>query len=587
VTLNQALYDAVAADIASGDFQMWKGHGPTDVSWDQVPQCPDPVGQDECYSLIADPNGGGKITVFNIMGFSEFAAGLDQPAPPPTEPPTTTPPPDNSGGGSGGSGSGSGSGGSSSSSGSSSSGSSGRSSSSGYRSARNPQIDGQAFVSYQENGTDPVTQYTVEYPNEDDIVWSLLGYDRKTFEISNDGVLSFRHSPDYENPTGRDGNTYWLIVQATDDRRPSKYDITNVQVTVTQVNELGVLSGDTELSVTEDHTGAIAQYQVDDPENGVITWSLSGPDASVFDIDGQGNLVPADSLDFETQTSSAGDNIHVLTITATDDGEPEASAQLDVAVTVSNVNEAPRVGDIPSVDLSTRHLPWMINLGEFFTDPDGDSLTYEVSGWVSVDVARASIEAGTLSIAPIGGGTVSFTVVGADPDGLRAVGTVAVSVTEPAPAPTPAPVPVKVTVPVPTSTPAPVAVVVPVPTPVAPAPIVAPAPEPTPVPLSRLSELRWRHQTQQPDAVSKVVVAFAIEPVDEPRADVVLPPVATPVPPQYVSPVDAVAAAHGQAPLLASLDQGGGLPVWLMALLTLIAMVTAGYAVRMYVIHRL
>ena len=105
-------------------------------------------------------------------------------------------------------------------------------------------------------------------------------------------------------------------MQATDDRRPSKYDITNVQVTVTQVNELGVLSGDTELSVTEDHTGAIAQYQVDDPENGVITWSLSGPDASVFDIDGQGNLVPADSLDFETQTSSAGDNIHVLTITA-------------------------------------------------------------------------------------------------------------------------------------------------------------------------------------------------------------------------------------------------------------------------------
>ena len=589
VTLSQAQYTAVQNAVDNGEFTMWKGHGPTDVSWQQVSQCPDPVGTDECYSLIADPNGGGKITVFNIMGFSEFAAGLDQPAPPPTEPPTTTPPPDNSGGGSGSGGSsgGSGSGGSSSSSGSSSSGSSGRSSSSGYRSARNPQIDGQTFVSYQENGTDPVTQYTVEYPNEDDIVWSLLGYDRKTFEISNDGVLSFRHSPDYENPTGRDGNTYWLIVQATDDRRPSKYDITNVQVTVTQVNELGVLSGDTELSVTEDHTGAIAQYQVDDPENGVITWSLSGPDASVFDIDGQGNLVPADSLDFETQTSSAGDNIHVLTITATDDGEPEASAQLDVAVTVSNVNEAPRVGDIPSVDLSTRHLPWMINLGEFFTDPDGDSLTYEVSGWVSVDVARASIEAGTLSIAPIGGGTVSFTVVGADPDGLRAVGTVAVSVTEPAPAPTPAPAPVKVTVPVPTSTPAPVAVVVPVPTPVAPAPVVAPEPEPTSVPLSRLSELRWRHQTQQPDAVSKVVVAFAIEPVDEPRADVVLPPVATPVPPQYVSPVDAVAAAHGQVPMSASFDQGGGLPIWLMALLTLIAMVTAGYAVRMYVIHRL
>ena len=60
VTLNQTQYDAVEADVSSGDFQMWKGHGPTDVSWDEIPQCPNPVGTDECYSLTADPNGGGN-----------------------------------------------------------------------------------------------------------------------------------------------------------------------------------------------------------------------------------------------------------------------------------------------------------------------------------------------------------------------------------------------------------------------------------------------------------------------------------------------------------------------------------------------
>ena len=596
VTLDQTLYSSIQADIDSGDFMMWKGHGPTDVSWDQIPQCGNPVGQDECYNLIADVNGGGKITVYNIMGFSEFAAGLDQSVPPPS---TGGGGGGSTGGGSGGStgggsggssGGGSGSGGSGGSGSSGGSSSGGRSSSSSSYSSRSldPSIEGERSVSYEENGTGPVSRYTVDYPREDDIVWALLGYDRKKFEISSTGVLSFRQPPDYENPTGREDNTYWLIIEATDDRRSNRYDVLHVRVNVTPVNELGSIVGDSEFSVAEDQTGAIAQYQIDDPEDGAIAWTLSGPDASTFAIDEQGNLLPAESLDFETTSSSAGDNVHKLTITATDNGEPEASAQLDVSVTISNVNEAPRVGDIPGVDLSTRHMPWMLDLGEFFTDPDGDALNFEISGWPGTDVANAAVDGRTLSITPAGEGTVSIFVVAADPGGLRAVGKVAVSVTAPAPAPTP--VPVKVTVPEPVSTPAPVTVVKPVPTPSVPepAPVVAPEPEPTFVPLGLLSERRYRNLEQQPDALSQVIVAFAIEPVHAPRADVVLPPMATPAPPEKVSAVDAVAASHGQAPLSASLDgSGGGLPTWLIMLLTLIAMVTAGYAVRMYVIHRL
>ena len=597
VDLDQTLYSAVQTAIASGEFQMWKGHGPTDVSWDQVPQCPDPVGQDECYSLIAGENGaGGRITVFNIAGFSEFAAGLDQPALPPTEPPTTTPPPTggtgggggNGGGGSSGGGGGSSGGGSGSSGGSRSSSSSRTSSSYESKGNQAPRIFGLPSVTYAENGTDPVAEYTAEDPNGDDITWSLLGYDRRKFDISNKGVLSFRSPPDYENPEGREGNTYRVILQADDDGRPSEYDVHNVRVTVTQVNELGELSGDTELSVTEDHTGAISQYLVDDPEKGVITWSLSGPDAPGFEIDDQGNLSPAGALDFETPSSSAETNTHVLTVTATDDGEPEASAQLDVTVTISNVNEAPQVGEIPDVDLSTRHLPWMLDLAEFFTDPDGDSLLYEISGRASTDVAHAAVDSGTLSITPAGEGTTSFYVVAADSGGLRVVGKVAVSVTEPEPAPTP--VPAKVTVPVPTSTPAPVAVVETVPPPVAPQPpepVVAPEPSPTHVPLWLLSERRWRNLAQQPDKVSKLIATFRVEPQSAPMAELLPPPMATPVTPKYVVPMDDIAAGNGPGPMAVALDDSGGLSIWLIMLLVLIALVTAGYSVRMFVIHRL
>ena len=581
VTLSQAQYTAVQNAIDNGEFTMWKGHGPTDVSWQQVSQCPDPVGTDECYSLIADPNGnGGEITVFNISGFSEFAAGLEDAAPPPTDPPTTSPPPDNTGGDGSGGGSGS----------SGSSGGSRSRSSSSYSSTGNqaPQIFGQKLLTYPENGTDAVAEYTVRDPDEDDeITWSLLGVDRRLFNISGNGVLTFRSPPDFENPEGRNGNTYRIVVQAEDDGRPSEWDVITVKVTVTQVNELGLVTGDVELSVSEDHNGAIAQFRVDDPEKGVIAWSLSGPDAAGFKMDDQGNLLPATSLDFETPGSSAGDNTHVLTISATDNGEPEASAQLDVTVTISNVNEAPWVSSIPDIDLTTRHLTWMLDLGEYFTDPDGDSLSYEISGRTSTDVAHAAVDGGTLSITPAGDGTVSIYVVAADSGGLRVVGKVAVSVTEPAPAPTP--VPAKVTVPVPTSTPAPVTVVDTVPTPVVPQPppVVAPEPSPTYVPLSLLSERRWRNLAQQPDKVSKLIATFKIEPQSAPMAELMPPLMETPVPPKYVVPMDDIAAGNGPGPMSVALDDDGGLSIWLMVLLALIAMVTAGYAVRMYVIHRL
>ncbi len=583
VMLDQPMFSTIQTDVASGEFSMWKGHGPEDVTWELMQQCPDPRGTDECYELTADENGnGGTITVYNIAGFSEFAAGSDQPAPPPTEPPTTTPPPTTGGGGSGVGSGGSGSSGSGSGSGS---GSTRTRSSSEYQGNQTPQIFGRTDVTYSENGTDPVAEFEAEDADDDEITWSLLGYDRSKFEISQEGVLSFRSPPDYEAPQGRDGNTYRVILQAEDDGRPSEYDVHNVRVTVTQVNELGELTGDAELSLPENSADAITQYQVDDPEKGTITWTLSGPDAGMFQIDEQGNLSPAAALDFETPASSDETNVHSLKVTATDNGEPELSVDMDVSITITNVNEAPLVDGIPGVDLGSEDQPRLVDLSVYFTDPDGDDLGYDFSGDNITGVALAHLEDGTLSIDPVSGGEVAFYVVATDSGGLSAVTSISVSVTEPEPVPPPAPA---VTVPVPVSTPAPV-VVVQVPTPTVPEPvIIAPEPEPTFAPLPPLVERRIRNQTQESDSVSKVIVAFAIEPVGEPIAEVSLPPVAEPPAPQKTSPVDEGAAGHSPAPLTTSLDDdGGGLTIWLWLMLVLVAMVTGGYAVRMYVIHRL
>lgn len=558
VSLNKQQFDAVQTDIANGDFEMWKGRGQTETSWDMTPECDEPRGNSECHSLTKTATGG-KLTIFNITSFSEFAAGTVVPDPPsadpqPTPSPSTTPPTSGSG---------------------SSNSDSGRANTRSsdtieVRGNQSPQVSGPYQVDYRENDTGPVAHYSAVDPEGDEITWSIFGTDRKTFEVSDDGVLSFRSPPDFENPSGLEGNTYWVILQAEDDGKPSEYDVHNVYVTVTNVNELGAITGDVDLSVAENSVEAVARYQVKDPEKDTIEWSLSGPDASGFKIDGAGNLSPAIDLDFEAPSSSEGSNVHALTITATDDGKPELSSQIEVTLTVSNLNEAPVAREIPDVYLTTQQLPWLLDLTEYFTDPDGDLLTYKVSGHVVKDVIDATLEGSSLSIAPAGEGTGTIELVAADSGGLRAAGTVTVFVTEPEPAPTP--VPPEVVEPDPALTPA---------------PLVVSEPSPTHVPLfSQLSERRILNQTQQPDALSKLSATFTIEPIATPVAKQMTLQTVTPVS-MGNAPVEVDALeAKGELPSSSAIEEGEDPSKWPLVPMILIAILIIGYFVYMSVIHR-
>ena len=558
VSLNQQQYTTVQTDLDNDDFTMWKGHGPSDTSWEQIPQCAEPRGSSECFSLAQTSNGG-KITVFNITSFSQFDAGLLESAPssPPTQPspPTTTPPGSSSGAGAG------------------------AATQRGdyvYRSAPSVQIVGPVLVDYAENGTDPIARYTIDATDVGEIVWSVYG-ERRPFTISADGVLSFKTPPDYEDLSTLEGDTYWVQIHAEAPGSGRKDDILNAYVTVTQVNEIGAISGDREPSVPEHHTGAIARYRLDDPENGVVTWSLTGPDSHGFEIDKQGNLSSVDVFDFEDPSSSARTNLYALTIVATDDGEPKLSAQVDVTVSVGNVNEAPMATALPAVDLNTRQAPWTLDLGKFFTDPDGDLLTYKIAGESNADVADVTIEGDTLSIAPVGEGSVSLEVGASDPDGLRATSAVKVSVAAP-PKPEPSPVPEKVTEAVPAVTPEPA-----IPE------VDSPEQAPTVSLLSPLSERRYRNLTQQPDGTSKVFVGFTLEPVVTPQPELSLPqfePAAAPTGPAGNEHVSALKDDSTVPPSKISESVPSGLSLWTLVPMLLVGMAVAGYAFRMVVLHR-
>ena len=115
-----------------------------------------------------------------------------------------------------------------------------------------------------------------------------------------------------------------------------------------------------------------------------------------------------------------------FTYTIADPGGLTASAT--VTMTVLPVNDAPEaVGVIPDQTLEEGGGAAEVDLTPYFTDVDGDELSYTA---VSSDesAVTVAVTGATLTLSPVVSGTATVTVTAADPDGLTAVQTFGVSV---------------------------------------------------------------------------------------------------------------------------------------------------------------
>ena len=144
-------------------------------------------------------------------------------------------------------------------------------------------VNGLAEVEHPENSTNVAT-YTAS--GADSVQWSLLGDDAGDFNI-NGGHLTFRTSPDYEDPAdGNTDNVYLVTVVATAGDLTDDQEVT---VTVSNVDELGTLSGSTSASIMEGATAAGGTYMVSGGDGSTtINSRLDGADASQFMLDGTG-----------------------------------------------------------------------------------------------------------------------------------------------------------------------------------------------------------------------------------------------------------------------------------------------------------
>ena len=237
-----------------------------------------------------------------------------------------------------------------------------------------PVITGDAALDYAENGTDPVALYSATDPDSATIIWSLEGDDAALFEISADGVLTFKSSPDHEAAADADtDNAYEVTVVASDG---TYSDTQDVAVTVTDVDEAPVITGDVASNYAENGTGPVDTYSATDPESATIIWSLEGDDAADFEISADGVITFKSSPDHEAAADDDTDNAYEVTVVASDGANED---RLDVTITVTDANEAPPViTGTAALDYAENGTdPVALYLA---TDPEGADIIWSLGG---------------------------------------------------------------------------------------------------------------------------------------------------------------------------------------------------------------
>ena len=120
------------------------------------------------------------------------------------------------------------------------------------------------------------------------LAYSLSGTDAAQFDIdAATGAVTFKTATDFEACHTGGNNVYDVIVTANDGTNSTNRA---VAIAVTNVNEAPAITSGNSASVAENQ---LAAYDADatDPEGAALSFSLSGTDAALFDIDAATGLV--------------------------------------------------------------------------------------------------------------------------------------------------------------------------------------------------------------------------------------------------------------------------------------------------------
>ena len=228
--------------------------------------------------------------------------------------------------------------------------------------------------------TDPDTGNTLTY--------SIDATGATSFDIdSASGQIKTKSGVTYDHETEP---THSVTVKADDGNGGT--DTIAVTINVTNVNEAPTVEGETSVSYPENDAGTVATYSATDPEDDQITWKVLGTDGTHFHINSAGELTFDSSPDFEGRADADQNNEYLVTVQASDGPKTH---QIEVTVTVTDVNEAPVFPARSDARSVAENTPADQNIGTWVTaeDPDaGDTLMYTLGG---ADVASFAINTST------------------------------------------------------------------------------------------------------------------------------------------------------------------------------------------------
>ena len=256
-------------------------------------------------------------------------------------------------------------------------------------------VSGPSSENFYEDDPDPVAMFTARGPMKEMASWTLEGDDSRYFSVDPARgamtELMFQSAPDYEMPRGMamsdtNTNTYKVTLKANDGTHMDTHDVT---VTVTNVDELGTLSGDSSHRYEEGGDGAVGTYAASGGSmSDVANWSLMGDDMGDLSISSSGVLTFDAMPNYEMPMDEGMDNIYEVTVMAEAGGEMD---EIMVTVAVTNVDE------LGTLSGDSSH--------SYEEGGDGAVGTYAVSGGSMSDVANWSLmgdDMGDLSISSSG-----------------------------------------------------------------------------------------------------------------------------------------------------------------------------------------
>ena len=164
------------------------------------------------------------------------------------------------------------------------------------------------------------------------------------------------------------------------------------------------------------------------PDQSIKVAGTASVNLADYFTDADGDTLTYTATSADTSKATVSVSSATLTITAVAEGTTTVTAtatdpgglwsKLDSSVTVRASNSAPTASTIPDQTVNANQTG-QVNLASYFSDPDGDALTYTAS---SSDTAKAttSLSGATLTVQAIAVGTPTISATATDPFGSSA-----------------------------------------------------------------------------------------------------------------------------------------------------------------------